>query len=65
MSPEEYLNHYIDESADIYPIGNLIFSIITGLYPYYTEYKHKIIQNYILNSKLPYYNPLYNNHSNI
>ena len=34
-APEEYGGDYLDESIDIWPMGNLIFALLTGLKPYY------------------------------
>jgi serine/threonine protein kinase len=36
-SPEEFMGYPADESKDIYSFGNMLYSLITGLWPFYGE----------------------------
>jgi len=46
-APEEYEEEgsWVDEKADLWPVGNLIFSLLTGMFPYYeigSEHENRI-----------------------
>lgn len=55
----------VDESVDIYPMANMIFSILTGLYPWYEipRKDRKILQKKAIAGERPYLNPLYRTNS--
>jgi serine/threonine protein kinase len=63
-APEEYQEggtYTTDEQVDVYPMGNLIYSLITGLYPYHnvTDGNETIIQQWTMNPNIrPYLHPL-------
>jgi serine/threonine protein kinase len=38
-SPEELSDGYVDEKSDVWPLGANIFALLSGLYPYYTEWE--------------------------
>lgn len=60
--PEEYKGGYVDTSADVWPMGNLIFALLTGLKPYYTESEEsKIMQ--MTQEAPPYLDPRYKTRS--
>jgi len=64
-APEEYVGGYVDESVDIYPMANMIFSILTGLWPWY-EIPRKDrakLQKKAIAGERPYLNPLYRTNS--
>ena len=64
-SPEEYIGSEVDVSTDIWPYGGLLFSLITGLYPYYNETSDTVIQNLTVQGIPPYLSPMYYNRSYI
>jgi hypothetical protein len=43
-SPEELRGDYCDESVDTHSLGNGIFGLLTGLFPFY-EYRNRTIVN--------------------
>ena len=58
-APEELHDHggYIDEKADVYPMGHLIHSLLTGLWPHYHLMKIKEVENATLAGERPYLHP--------
>jgi serine/threonine protein kinase len=64
-APEEYRGDYVDETVDIWPMGNMIFSLLTGLWPYYNQHDHKDIQKTTMEGIRPYLDPRYQNRSMI
>lgn len=61
-APEEYGGDWLDESVDVWPMGNIIFSILTGLYPYH---EHSDIKAIVKRRKEgpPYIDPRYKTRS--
>jgi serine/threonine protein kinase len=67
-SPEEYgKGSYVDESVDIWPVGNLIFTLLTGLWPYYhiPRKQRPALQQLQLKGIAPYISPKFQHHSYI
>lgn len=66
-SPEEYIPSPQDESIDVYAYGNNIYTLLTGLWPYYDEYSHEIsesdIKRQIVAGKRPFVDPRYRTRS--
>ena len=64
-APEEYVGAHIDESVDIYPMANMIFSILTGLWPWYEipRKRRDDLQEKAIAGKRPFLNPLYRTNS--
>lgn len=60
-SPEEFAGGYVDEQCDIWPVGNMIFCLLTGLWPYYDiPYERRSeLQALAIAGQLPYINPAY------
>ncbi len=62
-APEMYTEagtYNTNEQADVYPMGNLIYSLITGLYPYHnvTSNDEKVIHQLTMNPNVrPYLHP--------
>ena len=58
-APEEYRDDgaYVDETVDIWPMGNLIHSLLTGLWPYYDLDNDDEIQAATLRGERPYLHP--------
>jgi serine/threonine protein kinase len=36
-SPEEYFDHPLNEKVDVFSLGNNMYSLLTGLWPFYDE----------------------------
>ena len=49
----------VDETVDIWPMGNLLFSLLTGLWPYYTLMTHREVQKTSNKGIKPYLNPAF------
>ena len=58
-APEEYQDDgaYVDETVDLWPMGNLIHSLLTGLWPYYDLNEEEKIQQVTLAGQRPYLHP--------
>jgi hypothetical protein len=65
-APEVYGgSHYVTEQVDIWPLGNLIFSLLTGLKPYYNETEEEVIQDLAMKGIPPHLDPRYKSRSYI
>jgi hypothetical protein len=65
-APEVYGgSHWVNEQVDIWPLGNLIFSLLTGLKPYYNETDEEVIQGLAMKGIPPYLDPRYKTRSYI
>jgi serine/threonine protein kinase len=66
-SPEEFNGQESDESKDTYAFGNVIYNLLTGLWPYYDEYSRGVsegnIQKSIVAGKRPFVDERYNSRS--
>lgn len=58
-APEENTHHSTDESADVYAVGQVFYTLLTGLLPFYDlgEWEAAIEANG--HGKLPYFHPQY------
>lgn len=63
-APEEYDGDYLDESVDVWPMGNIIFTLLTGLKPYYDTFDEEDIQE-VTKKGPPYIDPRYRSRSYI
>jgi serine/threonine protein kinase len=61
-APEEIGGGYLDESVDIWPMGNLIFGLLTGLFPFYDLTNSEEIKN-MTKKGPPYIDPRYKTRS--
>jgi serine/threonine protein kinase len=61
-APEEYDGAYMDESVDIWPMGNILYTLLTGLMPYYFETDWDIIQE-LTKQGPPHLDPRYRTRS--
>jgi len=62
-APEEYDGDYHDESIDIWPMGNLIFTLLTGLKPYYDIFDGDTAIQKATKKGPPYIDPRYKTRS--
>ncbi len=53
----------IDESTDVWPIGNMLYILLTGLWPYYNETDYERIQELSLRGVVPFIDPRYQRRS--
>jgi Protein kinase domain len=58
-APEVYWpeGSQVDESNDLWPMGNLIFTLLTGLFPFHNTTAYSKIQNITLSGATPYVHP--------
>ena len=59
-SPEEYLGEDVTEKMDIFALGNVLYTILTGQYPFYKERQSKAI-DMIKEGQRPPIDTLYEN----
>jgi len=66
-APEEYAGDYVDEQVDVYTMGHVIFSILTGLWPWheYSPSHEEQTQKLIIAGRKPYINPFYAQNGNL
>jgi serine/threonine protein kinase len=64
-SPEELRGEPIDEKSDVWPMGALIFGLLTGLFPYYTEWDASAVEKIIASGEPPYWDPRWRHKSYI
>lgn len=62
-SPEEYFDHGLNEKVDVYSLGNNMYSLLTGLYPFFDEEHTKQIQERVKAGEKPYIDQRYNESS--
>jgi len=62
-SPEELSAVPVDEKSDVWPLGAMIFGILSGLFPYYHEWSRWNIEPMIAQGVRPYLDPRYRNRS--
>ena len=61
-APETYRGDWVDESSDVWPMGNVIFSLLTGLYPYNDYTDQAEVTQQVLKGP-PYIDPRYRTRS--
>lgn len=65
-SPEEYMQDaFSDEKMDVYTMGNNIYVLMTGLWPFYTEDEDETIQHWVRTGKRPYIDDRYRYSDNL
>lgn len=62
-APEELRREPVDELVDVWPFGNMIFSVLTGLWPYYDTHDEQQIRETVVNGTLPSIDPRYETRS--
>ena len=58
-SPEEYFDYDLDEQVDVFALGNNMYSLLTGLWPFYDEDKTKVAQARVKSGVKPFIDPRY------
>jgi serine/threonine protein kinase len=64
-SPEEFYGYAIDEQVDIYSFGNNIYTLITGLWPFYVESDYEYAYSRVMKGIRPFVDERYVNRSYI
>ena len=62
-SPEEMRGEPIDEKSDVWPMGALMFGLLTGLFPYYTIWERSEVEKVIASGEPPYLDPRWKTNS--
>eukprot|EP00978_Attheya_sp_CCMP212_P012268 scaffold30482_cov53-Attheya_sp.AAC.6 len=62
-SPEEWRDGELDESIDVFSLGNNIYSILTGLWVYYDTKDDDAVHEKSISGELPYIDPRYRTRS--
>jgi len=63
-SPEEYQDQPLNEKIDIFSLGNNLYAILTGLYPFYElKVSTMDVQAKVIAGDHPYIDPRWRNHS--
>eukprot|EP00550_Attheya_septentrionalis_P002966 CAMPEP_0198300278 /NCGR_PEP_ID=MMETSP1449-20131203/47555_1 /TAXON_ID=420275 /ORGANISM="Attheya septentrionalis, Strain CCMP2084" /LENGTH=565 /DNA_ID=CAMNT_0044002045 /DNA_START=100 /DNA_END=1793 /DNA_ORIENTATION=- len=62
-SPEEWRDGDLDESIDVFSLGNNIYSILTGLWVYYDTRDDDAVHEKSISGELPYIDPRYRTRS--
>lgn len=53
-APEEYFDYPLDEKIDIWSLGNNMYSVLTGVYPFYDTLETKEVQKKVKAGEVPY-----------
>ena len=64
-APEEYVNKPLNEKIDIYSIGNAVYSLLTGLWPFYDTRDQAEFNLKIVRGDKPYIHPRFKTRSKI
>ena len=62
-APEEFLGEPIDEQIDVYSMGNNIYCLLTGLWPFYEDQHYSAVQAKVLQQERPFIDPRYRTRS--
>jgi serine/threonine protein kinase len=62
-APEEYPGKRIDEGIDTFSLGNNIYTLLTGLWPFYGYTSYSAIQRKLLRHERAYIDPRYSSRS--
>jgi serine/threonine protein kinase len=62
-SPEEYKDLPLNEKIDIFSLGNNVFSILTGLVPFYGARGPRAAKKNVLDGVAPYVDPRWSSRS--
>lgn len=62
-SPESLKGSYVDESSDVSSFGKILYSVLTGMLPYYHRSDRNTAIKAIIKGEMPYIDPRYHNRS--
>ncbi len=62
-APEEFFGTPQDEKIDVYAMGNNIYTLLTGLWPFYEYSRYTTINTKVKAGERPYVDPRYRTHS--
>jgi len=58
-SPEEYADQPLNQQIDVFSLGHIFYSILTGLWVYFDHFETSPVQEKTLNGELPFIDPRY------
>jgi serine/threonine protein kinase len=58
-APEEFRGDYIDEQIDVYALGNNLYTLLTGLWPFYEDKPYGVVQKKIHAKQRPFIDDRY------
>lgn len=64
-APEELKGSFVDESPDVYALGKILYTLLTGLQPHYEQRNFDKAIRAIASGTAPYVDPRYRNRSMI
>lgn len=64
-SPEEYRGDDIDEKVDVYSMGNNLYTLMTGFWPFYEEHSYSPVIRKVKKRERPYIDDRWKTHSNV
>ena len=62
-APEEYKDDPLNEKIDVWSLGNNLYTLLTGLSPFYFIYDTPKIRKKIVNREIGFIDPRYQNRS--
>jgi hypothetical protein len=62
-SPEEFEGELADEKIDVYSMGNNIYVLLTGYWPFYEYSAYSVVQAKVLNATRPFVDDRYRHRS--
>jgi len=62
-APEENEDRFLDERLDVYSLGNNLYTLLTGLWNYYSVDDDEVAQELTNNHTLPFVDTRYRNHT--
>lgn len=58
-SPEEFRGDPIDEKIDVFSLGNNLYTLLTGLWPFYEDKPYTVVQTKVLARETPFIDDRY------
>ncbi|GKY90844.1 hypothetical protein MPSEU_000057200 [Mayamaea pseudoterrestris] len=58
-APEEFRGDYIDEQIDVYALGNNLYTLLTGLWPFYEHESYSVVQRKLHAKERPFIDDRY------
>jgi serine/threonine protein kinase len=62
-SPEEFEGELADEKIDVYSMGNTIYVLLTGYWPFYEDKSYSVVQGKVMNATRPFVDDRYRHRS--
>lgn len=62
-SPEEYFDYDLTQQVDVFSLGNNMYSLLTGLWPFFSENNTEKVKERVKTGEKPYIDPRYKERS--